>query len=313
MRPWIYVLGGSHGEELIGSQLVELMKKRPIPVARERLAHEAAVAAGKRFLGTSQIMAHYVTGPTGEIGDPYGDPEDQAVYHNVQWLGPHLNDSKVVAVDPHETFLAGGNFFLVGPRTTRAAIAMGYELGYRRCVISLGTFFAAVQNGMATESMVSSESEREVRVEQIYTDLERIGKHGPDWLSARYDDIVDELEFFVQHELLLEGDDGARNEAVWSVLEALEEIEAQPQFSPLELPKEIRTVLQLGGDLRFGPWGHNHLGQIRPDFGLTRDGRLRRIAFGAIMQCFEERPKVAGPWVTFEVNVSRTSLTPRPV
>lgn len=301
-KDWIYVFGGTHGEELLGIELVERLGRYPVDRVRSRLAHAAAAAARVRMLGRVQIMAHYKIGPTGELGDPDGDAEDQAVYANGLWLGPRRNDPEIVVADVHQSVVAGAEYMAVGPRTTRADIAFGYEMGYRRCVVSLGRFNRQVQNGVMLENYVFGAAQRKARVAQHYAKLKYLAAKGPCYLADRYADIVGELEFFQQHEVLPVNEDGGRNEAVWEVLKELEAIAAGPLFSRLELPRHIRRALKLGdSETSFGVWNHHNMGPVRPEYGLTRDGRPRLFCFGVIYSRLAP-PTTDGPWVTFNVH-----------
>lgn len=157
MRPGVgttpvRVLCGTHGNERLGPKLHELLEREPIPGVQSRIAHPEAVKQGLRFLGVSQLRQHYP-------GSQYGDPEDQAAYWNMQWLGSEAGSESSLVIDIHNTTASPKSYLAVGPQVLRAAIVSGWMLGYNKGIVQDEPFIRTVPNAIAIEASCLSDSD----------------------------------------------------------------------------------------------------------------------------------------------------------
>lgn len=117
----ILVIGGTHGNELLGVKLVELLVKKPIENVDTLIANPRAVAAGSRFIESDinrsfgvQRMATYETARAAQI--------------------QKITAGYDVVLDFHNTQTPGNNCCFVGDACLPALYGVAKTLGLRECI-----------------------------------------------------------------------------------------------------------------------------------------------------------------------------------
>ena len=266
----IAVFIGTHGEEMeVGGRLLQKLQTRPLAGVVHRVAHPEAVAAGKRYVGTSpdamQIMSRYPDNPD-------GDPEQRAAYANLQWL-KEINP--VTVQDIHESNLSG-SYFVVGERTTVATIACARMLGPDTCIVNnSASFYRNAPNSAVIENSLA-DSKPLVTAHKIYEGLERASS--VNLQNIPFAEARSGVTFYQKFEICSFGADGQ----VLPWLKDLEKVANQPTFFPLDLTNAQKEQLTIPSEANifYGSWSHQNMSRVSEKLGHTHDETPRREWFG---------------------------------
>jgi hypothetical protein len=291
MSVTIDILQCTHGNEHLGLVLDEQLRSDPIPGVRSRIAHPEAAKLGIRFLGnTAQLQMHYP-------GDQFGDPEDQAAYQNMQWLGEHVDDTGALIYDVHNCEIPGLTAFSVGRRALKATMVGAWQLGYNKCYLIDDPFRRAVPNAAILENGIP-DTDFDPVAKRLHMNLGSLALMEAPGLSSRFDEMVANVQFFARHEICTTSEDGT----VQPFIPSLETIPGGEAFTPLDLSNEQRTALGISDDVDevlIESWGYQNMSKVAPNLGYTDDGVLRRAWFGAYFLP-AQAPIANGEWAILD-------------
>lgn len=118
----ILVIGGMHGNELLGIQLVQLLRDRPVGGVDAMIANPRAVSANRRFIETDLNRSF------GSSGNGYESRQARKI--------EHLSRQYDLVLDFHNTQTAENNCSFVGPNSEKSVIEASMLLDLSRCVIA---------------------------------------------------------------------------------------------------------------------------------------------------------------------------------
>jgi hypothetical protein len=292
---WISFLGASHGDEELGAVVHDLIEASDETRIRARIAHPRALEQKKRFF-TDEISTQYVSPPR---LSPGAGEDAVAAYWNARWIGRRANIPGRVISDGHCTTVDGGAHSVVGPVTSRVALAAAFDLTGSNVVVADRPFYRNFKNAVSHEVEVSAAgpSSMPAAARVFQRNLLRLAHLGAEELEAGFHGIENELAFFEYHSIPTRGLDGVRP----AVLLLEKEVRCNRAFSPIDLDDGLRKLLGLpkGRFVSLTPPHDNMSRQLPVSKYGTFEGRPRREFWSAILRRIAP-PVGDGPWVKFE-------------
>jgi hypothetical protein len=272
----VVVAGDFHGgSEPTGVEVVADLRQNPPEGVLLYDFHPEAVAAGRRFLGKSELGMHFrpalAEGPDERLTS--GDPEDQRAYQAEQdlntgehWLGITIHDSPI----------PNANYLFVGTETTEEVLGIAAILGIIRVVCEPNYPFFQTMPWMVNVEATRSPNNPLTRPEYWRRKLKQIVELGAEGLRAAYRDWQPSLNFYSKVSLPIIRNDGSRrlDTAFYDeVIFHLERMEPKPHevkrmFEPIQLPPQVVERLGLQGQkTTTGTWGYFNNSKDRDGLG----------------------------------------------
>jgi hypothetical protein len=292
----IDVIGGTHGNELVGTAIAFLLEHGPpgyrIPTVRSCLADTEAAKQGVRFLGARGIDEYYP-------GIPEGTQVEREAYETLRWLGASAGSEQVLVYDVHDNIVPNNTFCTIGRRALQAGLVGGSRLVHtNRFLLAPTSFAKSVPNAVTLELQAVTLDEHIDVIDRFFEELDTLATDTTiDELQQEYIDIADTFKFYSKHTISTKGHDGQ----IADYMPELEQIPSPGAFMPVDLPPILRKQLDISDkadEILAGTWGHDNMSKLNARLGCTADGTPRREYFGCFMVPIDP-PVKDGPWVEF--------------
>jgi len=282
-----------HPDEKNQRKIAEYIKAHSIPGVELFQFHPEAAAMGVRFLDEAQ-MSRYFPGNKNSSNreEAAAGRASEKIDDTDPWLIPVLHDS------------AAGNYALVGPRTTPAALGLACELGIHSVVIGCYPFERVVPRAINLEidPKVEGLSNPHRLHEKMYHAANELRELG---LQTSFEKQGHKLRYYQSLGTIM------LNQIDPGIIRDIERLGLSPaRFEPLELPAglQFELVKQMQGEVMAekiksmglkvaaDTWGYGNFSKKLPSQG---DGVVRREAFGALTVELGQPSEAEGIWLDF--------------